>query len=913
MTIIETLRGYLSSYPKNKTFSRIELVKDVAQKYSMNETSIIPSDYCYNITNASFMGDKYLSQPHFFVSKGNGKYQYIGEQADYTGEITNSQNKTVGYWEVGVCEMLSDKEAVIGNPYENYWQKAYPKICEKLGMECIQKIRNRYYMNWASGVSGVVYEATFSKEVAWVGLYINDDKALFDRLKLKKHIIESQIGAELKWDRIDAKKACRIYLSMDGVDITNPNDWSKVEDFHVEMLNKLYNAMQGAIGLQDITIKINATWLLTWNRDNWPWGEYAQDAEKVKAGEPYTIDWTCSNTNVKIGDRVFLIKLGSAPKGIVASGYALSENFEAPHWDKNKASEGKLSKRIIVKFDIVLDYEKENILPSDELQQLFPKQQWSPMGSGITIQEEYINELEKIWNQYSTRGYKMKERKLSHSRNMILYGPPGTGKTYNTILYAVAICDGFNIPELEKKLKEDPNYYSVLLARYNKLKAEKRVIFTTFHQSYGYEEFIEGIRPVISKQDEIEEASDVKYEYSDGVFKVFCKKAQEVKIKSESAIIGENPTIWNVLLDGAGISELKKKCFENNYIKIGWRTFDEIITDQTEGLNDKARRILLNFQDEMKVGDIILTQKSNTSIDGIGIVTGAYEYTKDNPFPRTRQVHWIATNIDEDVYAINKNVHLDRKSTYPLKKMDVKEVVKLIEKYSVNYDIEVEENDKPYVFIIDEINRGNISKIFGELITLIETTKRLGAEEAATAILPYTKEEFGVPDNVYILGTMNTADRSIAIMDTALRRRFNFVEMMPDSSVLCDIPEIEGISVVAMLDAINTRIEYLYDREHTIGHAYFTSLKKEPTLDKLSMVFKNAIIPLLQEYFYEDYAKIQMVLADTIKPDENKMILNRKLDPKKIFKTAVDIDLPEAKYSIQESAFTKADSYILIY
>lgn len=222
--------------------------------------------------------------------------------------------------------------------------------------------------------------------------------------------------------------------------------------------------------------------------------------------------------------------------------------------------------------------------------------------------------------------------------------------------------------------------------------------------------------------------------------------------------------------------------------------------------------------------------------------------------------------------------------------------------------------DKKYFFIIDEINRGNISKIFGELITLIESTKRAGMPEAASAILPYSGDEFSVPSNVYILGTMNTADRSIALMDTALRRRFQFVEMMPDSDVLRKIhaDKVEDLDVAAMLDKINERIEYLYDREHTIGHAFFTDLKDDATLEKLQSIFEKSVIPLLQEYFYEDYQKIQLVLGDNAKSDDSlKFIIDEKVVAKNIFKGNVEdvIDLPEKKYSINSKAFENINSY----
>lgn len=478
----------------------------------------------------------------------------------------------------------------------------------------------------------------------------------------------------------------------------------------------------------------------------------------------------------------------------------------------------------------------------------------------------------------------MREANKEFDKNLILYGPPGTGKTYNSATYAVAICDGKSVDELTD--------YDAVMKRYNELKEAGRIAFTTFHQSYGYEEFIEGIKPVVD-----DEATDISYTIESGVFKKFC----DIAGTPENMEIDHNAQVWFVRLNGVGKNDLKEECFKEGTIRFSW---------ENENVDDSYKK----WFNMMSPGDYVVSYNgANVNIDGIGIIEDSEPFYDEqrSSFKWTRKVKWLVTDIVENIRELNGGKYLPNFEITKLNRVRISELLELVSKHG---GYAGEKNEKPYVFIIDEINRGNISKIFGELITLIESTKRAGMEEAASAILPYSGKPFSVPSNVYILGTMNTADRSIALMDTALRRRFQFIEMMPDSDVLRKIhaDKVEDLDVAAMLDKINERITFLYDREHTIGHAFFTGLKDDASLSKLQSIFEKSVIPLLQEYFYEDYQKIQLVLGDNAKSDDSlKFILDEKVVAKNIFKGNVEdvIDLPEKRYSINKVAFGNINSY----
>ena len=493
--------------------------------------------------------------------------------------------------------------------------------------------------------------------------------------------------------------------------------------------------------------------------------------------------------------------------------------------------------------------------------------------------------------------------------NTILYGPPGTGKTFNTVIYAVAIVEKKSFQDVQQEAISD---YKAVKERFEDYKSQGRIAFTTFHQSYGYEEFIEGIRPVMDDSE-----SKIEYTIKDGIFKDFCNKASVPDNADSGSDLGLNsdPSIWKVSLAKTYDNPIRQECMENEHIRIGFSDYSEDLTEEEE--NDEFISAPLNaFYNRMGIGDIVLSCYSNETIDAIGVITGDVEYHDEfDSYKRLRKVKWLVKGINENIVAINGGSKMVESTVYKMK-IALSDVLSIVEKYSSGTE-NINNYEDNYVFVVDEINRGNISKIFGELITLVEENKRIGASEEMRVKLPYSHQQFGVPKNVFILGTMNTADRSIAIMDTALRRRFSFVEMLPNSDVLRQLgnPIVyeNGISVnvADMLDIINDRITFLYDREHTIGHAFFMPLISNPSMETLAMIFEKSIIPLLQEYFYEDYAKIQLVLGDDGKTGDKKQyqfITDEDMDANKIFETVQELD-SEKKYSINYQAFREIYSY----
>ncbi|HAT41053.1 MAG TPA: hypothetical protein DCS87_04915 [Rheinheimera sp.] len=575
----------------------------------------------------------------------------------------------------------------------------------------------------------------------------------------------------------------------------------------------------------------------------------------------------------------------------------------------------------------------------------------------------------------------------TQSLNRILYGPPGTGKTYNTINTALEIVD----PDYLSRHGADR---SLIKARFDELVEKNRIGFVTFHQSFSYEDFVEGLKANNT------ENGQVTYDIEDGIFKRMCAvgslrpELPQVKTNSHIDIAGRQ--VWKMSLgDTQGEDAfIYEQCIENGYVLLGYGYDIDFTTGKDrQGVIDiyKQKGVQIEnesndyrvtsvhyFKNVMSIGDLIVVSDGNRRFRAIGEVTGDYEFAPelvdDVSYRQLRKVVWhrvyqpslpvdelfsknlsqmtlyrlrepvlksaklqdlvagnsgqtsktsavsigsqVASYIVESISAELITLRKPNGSLLPMPRVIINELITLVkankisiedirskqvferindsalEKYIVNgypnvlaplveilitYGIDTSftgVTDKR-VLIIDEINRGNISSIFGELITLIEPSKRAGGAESLAVKLPYSKERFSVPSNLYIVGTMNTADKSLAQVDIALRRRFEFVEMMPKPSLLDDIDCLD-IDFPLLLKTINQRIELLYDREHTIGHSFFMPLKDDPTIERLARIFELEILPLLEEYFFEDWERVGQVLGDHLKKDKSLKFFHEK-------------------------------------
>ncbi len=455
----------------------------------------------------------------------------------------------------------------------------------------------------------------------------------------------------------------------------------------------------------------------------------------------------------------------------------------------------------------------------------------------------------------------LKTNKINEPLNQILYGPPGTGKTYNTIIKAMEIIGSqeINMKDENGDFKTDytKEEYEKLKAEFDKLKERGRIEFVTFHQSYSYEEFVEGIKPYLDNEDWSTPAEKQQFVGHNGIFKKLCKKAKSPIIQTNDNNLGlnEHPKIWKVSLMKTGENEVRKDCMKNNRIRIGFDKYGEFITDETV-FDDGGRRVLNAFIDKMEIGDIVLSCYSEKTIDAIGVITSEYKWNNEfRNYKRYRDVRWLIKGLNHNILEINKGAKFTLGTVYQLNNMSLKDVLNIVNKQE--HITSYKENDQPYVLIIDEINRGNISKIFGELITLIEPDKRKkiiedGREYHTIEVtLPYSNDPFTVPNNLYIIGTMNTADKSLALLDVALRRRFEFVPMYPKYN-------IDGLKYKEFLMALNDEIyKAKQSADYLIGHSYFMGDEAED----LSKVMNKKVIPLLMEYFNGKKEKVEGIIS----------------------------------------------------
>ncbi|MCY7295507.1 AAA domain-containing protein [Alteromonas sp. a30] len=427
----------------------------------------------------------------------------------------------------------------------------------------------------------------------------------------------------------------------------------------------------------------------------------------------------------------------------------------------------------------------------------------------------------------NTPQYQDDDNMLSMGLNQILYGPPGTGKTYHTVKLAVDAAEPTFQPEGEGEAQKRKSYKQ----KYDDLMREGRIRFVTFHQSYGYEEFVEGLSAKTHD-------GQLSYFEKEGIFKTICYAAEQnlkdsqksqVELSKEQAFIEALDAFKLSMFDEIDSFPLTESCAILSIEADGFRY----------GGENWQSSFLMKYEDlkALHLEDV----KDRQGVKQSSVVSGLAKQ-----------------HASYFIRALNEiRAHLPTQT---------------------NEKVQVEKQN--FVLIIDEINRGNISQIFGELITLIEPSKRAGQNESLQVVLPYSGNPFSVPDNLYLIGTMNTADRSLALMDTALRRRFDFVEMMSDYSKLADdtgtpyciFQDGKELDLSALLARLNQRITALYDREHTLGHAFFMPVIEriiendhQAAIQELALCFKNKIIPLLAEYFFEDWEKIRLVLADNQK------------------------------------------------
>jgi len=450
----------------------------------------------------------------------------------------------------------------------------------------------------------------------------------------------------------------------------------------------------------------------------------------------------------------------------------------------------------------------------------------NPQGTNFRISQEHYKQILALYKE------------VQADKNLIFYGPPGVGKTYNTINKALELC-GDDLTGLNRSDIKD---------RFEQKVDEGRIIFTTFHQSMTYEDFVEGIKPTVPKK----EGDPVVYRVEEGIFRKLCIEASFSLAKERESVATENVLDFSSAFDNF-VQEIEEKLASETTIELVTKNGGKVVVD---GISQQGNILIKHSRkDNTYPVSKQRLSKLHAAFPALEDVSNIVQQFRSIIGGSNSTVNWAVLN------AIRSNNHLSAEAKQEVKKYswdDKMQVVKSFKKEDYKGYI-----GQPYILIIDEINRGNVSQIFGELITLIEEDKRLGNPESIQVRLPYSKEWFGVPSNIHIIGTMNTADRSVEALDTALRRRFSFIEMPPKPELVKTEGKtkngiVNGIDLCILLGTINKRIEKLLDKDHMIGHSYFLSIEN---IGDLKSAFQNKIIPLLQEYFFGDYGKIGLVIG----------------------------------------------------
>lgn len=558
-------------------------------------------------------------------------------------------------------------------------------------------------------------------------------------------------------------------------------------------------------------------WLFAWNPDSWEWKDFNEAIHHVLKGKSYKTRWSCINSNIQPGDRAWLMRLGVPPKGIIATGNVVSEPYEEPHWDPTKAAAGEVAQYVDIELSQIVDPFKDPFVTTDDLTAIkIDNQNWTPQQSGIEIKSRSAGLLEKLWAQV-TKSVTVVAKpyanvSVAEPQNIILYGPPGTGKTYELNNLLEKYTTPSSIISREQWLAQQlqpVRWFDVVFMALYALGGKAKVGEIEQH------EFLQQKAKAIGRTRNVRAQiwATLQTHTIESSETVNYAKRQSPQIFDKS-----DESVWSLVGDWQDACE--DQIEQADALKAG--------PPDSQG---QARYEFVTFHQAYSYEDFVEGMRPIVDEDSGDVV------------------YRVMPGVFRRLCQLAKN---DPKSRYAL--------------------------------FIDEINRGNIAKIFGELITLIEKDKRtefdedgkiVNGKEGISLTLPYSGQTFTVPKNLDIYGTMNTADRSIALLDTALRRRFTFKELMPNSSIVSGsrgdgyIEDGEGgvINLRALLDTMNQRIRFLLHRDMMLGHAYMCKVKD---FTGLKEVILNQFIPLLQEYFYDDWNRIQLVFRD-VSPDGKKI------------------------------------------